>query len=269
MLRLGLVVRKRGGTTEGSADFSEAVKRFVDANNEDVFTGGYAEIQFHSRVNLGQVESIELIRADPATGKAAGIKNPKMVHPTVFAKMSLSEQADVLEAQAREQLEAAAQIRQKLDEMGFPDVQVRTGLLNRELVSQHKNPDYIPGTRGTLSAAKEYIEEYADKIVYDTSDAIAEEQIGLLESLRKAHLEGTPIEGNFTRAHEISDSAKGPSLDDIRASIASAEEAVMEAENLTKKSTKSTSMAKRTLNGILDSGEVAARVMRRVIKSRL
>jgi hypothetical protein len=255
------VIRKSGGTVEGSVEFSQGVERLVGRNASE--TAGdarlYAEVQFHNRVGLKDVQSIDLIRTDPGSGEAI-----QMAHTGVdyeaFGKMNKGEQASYMEKYALEQRQMAARIKTDLVESGFPDVEVRTGFLNRELVGQKKNPNYMPGVRG--KGNPEYISEYSERIVYDSGEELAENKIGLLEALRKSHLEGSQLEGNFARAHDEVASAISPSMSDLKAAIAAAKESTQTASVKAEEVIQNASMARRTLNNVIEAGETAAKVMR-------
>jgi hypothetical protein len=137
----------------------------------------YAEIQFHNRVGLKDVQSIDLIRTDPQSRHADVAQMVRMgFDKEAFGLMSNDEQATYLERFARGQQDQAAKIRASLAEKGFPDIEVRTGFLNRELIEEG---DFYS------------IPKYSEKVVYDTADELAENQIGLLDSLRGSHLQGS------------------------------------------------------------------------------
>lgn len=219
----------------------------------------YAEVQFHDRVALKDVQSIDLIRTDPASAEGT-----QMIHTGVdyeaFGKMSKEEQANYIERYAKEQQEAAARIRTSLAEAGFPDIEVRTGFLNRELIGETKNPNYMPGVRG--KGNPEYISEYSQKIIYDTSEELAENKIGLIDALKRSHLDGSTLEGNFARAHDEMASASSVAISDIKAAIAAARDSVDKSSQIASSALESKSMAQRTLDGIIEAGETAAKVMR-------
>lgn len=255
------VIRKSGGTTEGSSEFSEGVKRLVNRNATE--TAGdarlYAEIQFHDRVGLKDVQSIDLIRTDPASGEAIQMGHTGIDYEA-FGKMSKEEQANFMEVYAKEQQQAAARIKTSLTEKGFPDIEVRTGFLNRELVGETKNPNYIPGARGRGNP--EYIAEYAERVVYDTGEELAENKIGLLDALRRSHLDGSTLEGNFARAHDVAASTVSPSMTDLKAAIAAAKESADRSAAIASEVIESSPMSQRTVSKIMEAGETAAQVMR-------
>ena len=209
---------------------------------------------------VGRVAQSEPVRpADPGAGEAA-----QMTHTGVdyeaFGKMSKDEQATYLERFARGQQDAAAKIRASLTEMGFPDIEVRTGFLNRELIAQEKNPNYMPGVRG--KGNPEFIPKYSEKIVYDTADELAENKIGLLDSLRTSHLQGIPMEGNFARAHDEAASALSPSMSDLKAAIAASRDTMQGSQVVPKAVTKAGKMSESTLRRTMDAAATAVRVMR-------
>lgn len=243
--------------------FGETLKRFVGFYEEDPIKDPrmYAEVQFHERVSLKDVESIDLIRADPGTAESVSLAHTG-IDTEEFAKMSKAEQADFLESYALKQREAAGAIKARLTQMGFPEIQVRTGFVNREIVGKKKNPNYMPGVRGTGLAAQEYISEYANTIVYDTADELAENKIGLIDALRRSHFEGTGMSGNFSRAHDEAASLAGPSMSDIKAALAGAKETVQASAQTANQVVQSKSMARRTLDSVISAGETAAKVMR-------
>lgn len=254
-----LVLAKKADS--GIAEFGESLKKFVALHEEDQFikeAGMYAEVQFHERVSLSDVDSIDLVRADPGSAESVGLAHMG-IDTEEFSKMSKPEQADFLESYARKHAEAATAIKTRLTEMGFPDIQVRTGFLNREVVSQSKNPNYIPGTRGKGLAAQEFLPVYADKLVYDTEEAIAEKKIGLLDALRASHIEGSELSGNFSRGH-----APGISLSmaDIKAAMAASTETLQSSAQVAEQVVGNKSMIKRTLDSVISAGETAAKVMR-------
>jgi hypothetical protein len=222
----------------------------------------YAEIQFHDRVGLKDVQSIDLIRTDPGAGEAAQMAHTGIDYEA-FGKMSKDEQATYLERFARGQQDAAAKIRASLAEKGFPDIEVRTGFLNRELIAQEKNPDYMPGVRGRGNP--EYIPKYSEKIVYDTADELAENQIGLLDSLRTSHLQGSAMEGNFARAHDEAASALSPSMSDLKAAIASSRDTMQGPQAVSRAVTRAGKMSESTLQGTMDAAATAVKVMRGVL----
>lgn len=245
----------------GIAQFGETLKRFVGLYQEDEFIPDprmYAEVQFHERLNLKDIESIDIIRTDPASAEAVDLAHTG-VNKTEFNKMSKSEQADFLESYAAKQREAAAAIKARLTELGFPDIEVRTGFLNREVVSRTKNPDYIPGARGSMGQAREFLEVYEDRLVYDTEKLIAEKQIGLLDALRASHLEGSELSGNFSRGHAPPVSV---STADIRAALSASTEALQSSAEIAEQVVGKKSFAKRTLDSVISAGETAAKVMR-------
>lgn len=256
------VTRKVGGTTEGTAEFSEKVKTMVDRHTADYLsplknpgtTRSYAEIQFHDRVGLKDVQSIDLIRMNPDAGFIEEAQMARMGFDyETFAIMPKDEQATYLERFARGQQDAAAKIRTSLAESGFPDIEVRTGFLNRELIEQVRNPDYMPGVRGTGNAAREFIPKYSEKIVYDTADDIAENQIGLLDSLRTSHLRGSiassrdTMQGAQAVVEEMS-----PFMKKVLTEIAAKKKTV----------TKAGRMSESTLQGTMDAAAMAVKVMR-------
>lgn len=200
----------------------------------------YAEIQFHDRVGLKDVQSIDLIRMNPEARHADVEQMLRMGFDyQAFAIMPKDEQATYLERFARGQQDQAAKIRASLAEKGFPDIEVRTGFLNRELI-ESSNP-YSPP-------------KYSEKVVYDTADELAENQIGLLDSLRGIHLQGSIASSRDTmQGAEAVIEEMSPFMKAENAAAAAAKKKTV---------TKAGKMSESTLQGTMDAAAMAVKVMR-------
>jgi hypothetical protein len=209
----------------------------------------YAEIQFHDRVGLKDVQSIDLIRMNPEAGReyadVAEMVRMGFSYET-FELMPKDEQATYLERFARGQQDQAAKIRASLAEKGFPDIEVRTGFLNRELIEEGNS--YSPP-------------KYSEKVVYDTADELAENQIGLLDSLRRSHLRGSIASSRDTMqeaqavVEEMSPFMKKVLAENVAAAAARERTA-------SRAVTKAGKMSESTLQGTMDAAAMAVKVMR-------
>jgi hypothetical protein len=247
--------------------FLEQVSSLVQGN-----VGGgadsYVELSFFDRLKAGDIESIDIIRRPFDSAGADARDMPEALKGGLHSIRGEEASQRLLQA-AQEDINLASSLRSQLDEAGFSNIPIRTGSTipiygvnsrDQSLVSQLES---LGGFRQTGGMT-------AERTVFDTAEKTAEELLGIdklfkSEEFGKMTASMIPSKGFDARNAQIGTGVFSSLTNDGRATAAIAQvaaESTKPEAMVADAVTQAGGMARRTLSGVLEAGEVAAKVMR-------
>lgn len=229
----------------------------------------YVELSFFDRLKAGDIESIDIIRRpfDTEYGDA-----PEALKVGLHSMNGEEASARILQG-AREDMALAFSLRSQLDEMGLSHIPIRTGTTVPIYGVNAQNQDLMSRLE-SLSGFKHQSGFVGERTVFDTTEKTAEQLMGIDRLLASDEFKGLSGAMIPSRAFDVKNIESGTgvftSLIDgsaegaraASASISSATRVVAEeaAEKVVQEGSRV--LGGRTLSGILEAGEVAAKVMR-------